>query len=189
MFKKNVSTFERTMTGFLAATVSQLVQEFIKSIWEKNCKICALLEGGKQYFYFLSALYAIDVKFHHINRPHGDQMDSKLYFSGKHYLYGYKVQVPVSPLGFVVFFSEHCPGSAANLSIFRTELASHVLLSAKDASAKDNFDVDGNGRRLKHWEILFDEGYTEAQREARAIIPKKKEPQAVVVYDGKEKKC
>lgn len=69
--------------------------------------------------------------FHHMNRPQGIQTESNLYFSGKHYLYKYKVEVSVSSLEFAVYTSRHFPGSNVDISIFRKELNKHKQLTKK----------------------------------------------------------
>ncbi|KAJ0393800.1 hypothetical protein ATCC90586_001320 [Pythium insidiosum] len=48
--------------------------------------------GIKKFDNFPSALYATDVKFQQSNRPGGTFLDVKKYFSGKHHLYGFKVE-------------------------------------------------------------------------------------------------
>lgn len=86
--QKNIGTLKRMMTWFVKAMVSPLVQEFIKSVRQKMCNMPAYCNNRKKFPNFLSALYATDIKFYHTNRPHGNQMKSKLYYSGKYHLYG-----------------------------------------------------------------------------------------------------
>eukprot|EP00171_Calliarthron_tuberculosum_P002383 IDg2383t1 len=47
------------------------------------------------------------------SRPYGNMQESKVYISGKHKLYGFKVELSVRPNGLAVDFSTHCPGSVS----------------------------------------------------------------------------
>ena len=46
---------------------------------------------------FPYARFATNVTFQQCNRPMGNHQESKSYYSAKHKLYGYKVEVPVFP--------------------------------------------------------------------------------------------
>lgn len=57
-------------------------------------------------------------------------------------------------------------------SIFRKELASHMLFIDKFSSEKNSFDVIGSGRGSKHCVIFSDKTYAGLQRDFCAINPK-----------------
>ena len=71
------------------------------------------------------ALYATDVTFQVKNRPSGNHEESKLYFSKKHGLYGYKIEYSVLPNGFAICSTEHHPGHKHDLEIFRDNTSFH----------------------------------------------------------------
>lgn len=117
IFKKRDSTFEKLMSHLIASTVNTLNEKFIVDVGDDTCTMEIILEKKKQFKHNPNALYATNVKFLHKNRPQGSQLESKLYFSGKHRSYGYKVEVVVSSLGFAVYNSRHYHGFKANISI------------------------------------------------------------------------
>lgn len=165
------------MIRFVEANVSSLVQEFITSVRQKQCNLLALCNSKKQFLNFPSALYSTEDKFHHTYCPHGNQMESKLYYSGKHHLYGYKIQVSVSPLGYAIHASKHFPGSVANVTIFRIEMENHSLVYHKQKRLEWHIWRRWYRERAQTLEYVFDKGYTSAHRDVRAIIPKKKKAQ------------
>lgn len=124
------------MVKFAAATVLNLVQDFIVFFKEKQCKISSLCSSRKQFSNFSSALYATGVKFHLTKRSHGNHMKSKLFYSGKHHLYGYKIEVCVSPLGFAVYARKRCSRSVSDVTIFRKEIKNQLMLIAKRTMRK-----------------------------------------------------
>ena len=72
------------------------------------------------------ALYATDVKFQPTHRPEGKFTEQKHYYSGKHHLYGQKIEVSVSPEGLCVDMSDSFPGSVHDLTIFTKQLTKHL---------------------------------------------------------------
>lgn len=132
MFEKKIfGTFELMTTRFVEAIVSPLVQEFVTAVRQNQCNMLELYNNKKQFPNFSSALYATDVKFHHTNRPHGNQMERKLYYIGKHHLYGYKIKVFASPLAYAIFANKPYPGSVADDSIFRKKMTNRLFCTTK----------------------------------------------------------
>lgn len=66
---------------------------------------------------FKYARYATDVTFQQSFRPSGSIEEGKAYFSGKHKLYGYKVEVSVLPNGMAIGATRHYPGAVSDLRI------------------------------------------------------------------------
>jgi hypothetical protein len=77
------------------------------------------------------AKYVTDVKFQPALRPQGRFAESKHYFSEKHKLYGFKVEVSVAYPGFAIMFSQHEPGSVSDFTIFNARLQHHQLALLK----------------------------------------------------------
>ena len=134
-----------------------------------------LQEKGTLFQNFPFCLEAIDVTFQQANRPSGNMQEGKVYFSGKHKLYGYKVEVAVRPNGIASDFSKHYPGSVSDVSILYDRIKSHQCrLEKRDEEEKieDNFPM--SERFGDSWGLLMDKGYQGAADQIRAIIPKKK---------------
>ncbi|KAF0702705.1 hypothetical protein AaE_015766, partial [Aphanomyces astaci] len=121
------------------------------------------------------ALYATDVKFQPAERPKGRFNEQRHYFSGKHKLYGLKVEASVSPEGLCVDMSDHCPGSVNDLTMFMDRLTVHRTSLAKMETEMAINDVgeqfdDHRG----YWACLVDKGYVGIMHHTRGIHPKKK---------------
>jgi hypothetical protein len=97
------STFEKLVSRVIRLVSPLFSNRFIKAISMSEQRRTRTFEN------FPFALYATDVKFQVSNRPAGKFMEQKHYFSGKHKLYGYKIECSVSPSGQVVHLSSHYP--------------------------------------------------------------------------------
>ncbi|ETV66649.1 hypothetical protein H257_16953 [Aphanomyces astaci] len=120
----------------------------------------ALREHGTTFRNYPYAKYATDVKFQPSHRPSGRFGEQKHYFSGKHKLYGLKIEASVSAQGLLVDMGPHEPGSVADLTMFRKRLDVHVTNLKKtptEATVNDN-----------------DKGYYGLTESVRAIHPKKR---------------
>ncbi|ETV77330.1 hypothetical protein H257_08776 [Aphanomyces astaci] len=113
---------------------------------------------GQKFVHYPYALYATDVKFQPSHRPSGRFGEQKHYFSGKHKLYGLKIEASVSPDGRLVDMSPHVPGSVADLTLIRNRLDEHQRFLSKEASKS----------------MINDKGYIGLAASLRAIHPKKK---------------
>ena len=133
------------------------------------------------------ARYATEVKFQQCNRPSGNMSEGKVYFSVKHKLYGYKVEVSVLPSGLAIGCTKHYPGSISDLEIFRNNSGFH-----EEASKKVVVDqsYDDNGlheiHRMDYWGILADKGYQGASEDFRVIHPIKNPPRGVLSTEDQE---
>ena len=66
-----------------------------------------LRESQHDFKSFPKALHATDVTFQQAFRPSGSIEEGKRYFSSKHKLYGYKVDVSVLPNGLALDMTPH----------------------------------------------------------------------------------
>lgn len=64
------------------------------------------------------ARYATYVTFQQSNPPSENMAEGKNYFSGKHKLYGYKVELSILPIGNFIRCTNHHPGSLSDLKYF-----------------------------------------------------------------------
>jgi len=103
----------------------------------------------------------VDVTFQQANRPSGNMQEGKKYFSGKHHLYGYKFELSVRPNGLASAYSQHHPGSVADITILESRL-------------------DINKRHPNYWAVLLDKGYQGSREMFRALTPHKKPPRGVL---------
>ncbi|ETV97303.1 hypothetical protein H310_09651 [Aphanomyces invadans] len=113
--------------------------------------------------------------------PSGRFGEQEHCFSGKHKLYGLKIEASVSPQGFMVDMSSHQPGSVADMTMFRNRHDVHV-----DALTKkpDEVMVNDNGEQFQPhptlWAVLVDMGYVGLSHTIRAIHPKKRPVQGTL---------
>ena len=138
-----------------------------------------LQEHGKTFKNYKYARYATDVTFQQSNRPTGNMQEGKKYFSGKHKLYGYKTEVSVLRIGLAINYTAHYPGSVSDIDIFKNNINFH-----KKALIKE-FTVDDFGELSVefplYWAILLDKGYQGIKEFIRAIHPKKKPQNSILL--------
>ena len=103
LFKFKGPTFERMITKYVLLVSSLLYKLLLTRITSKFT-MNKLLHSDQRFYNFTEALYAVDVTFQQLYRPSGGIAEGKLYFSGKHHLYGYKEEVSVLPNNLV----DHC---------------------------------------------------------------------------------
>ncbi|KAH9083228.1 hypothetical protein LEN26_021054 [Aphanomyces euteiches] len=121
-FGMRTPTFEKVVMRILNLVEPYLFEQFVRPIAMKT-----LLTTSKRIQRFPGVLYAIDVKFQPTNRPSGTFDDAKRYFSGKHNLYGYKLEASVSPSGKYLLLSSHRPGAVFDLIMFVDRLETHRI--------------------------------------------------------------
>ena len=111
--------------------LGQLVQYFVTSLSISN----------KCFKYYPCVRYATDVTFQQSNRPSGSLEEGKEFYSGKHKLYGYKVEVSVLPIRLAIQCTDHFPGSVADINIFHKDMDFHKLALAKSDQEKGYSDM------------------------------------------------
>ena len=130
---------------------------------------------------FPEALYSVDVTFQQSFPPSGAIQEGKLYFSGKHKLYGIKMEVSVLPNGQAISCSDHYPSSVSDFEIIQRRIGIHKLLLAKNSAESNTLDVGMHADRYpQEWAVLADKGYQGLQDIVRAIIPIKRPPRGVL---------
>lgn len=133
----------------------------------------ACLEEKKLFKSFPFARYTTDVTFQQTNRPTGNIQESKLYYSGKHNLYGYNVEVSVLPDGLAIGCSRHYAGSIADIDMLHKNQTFHEYALEKD---EDEKELEDDGLLVDEhpdsWPLLADKGYQGAAETFRAIHPK-----------------
>ena len=171
LFKMKTCTFERIISGFINMLAPHLYETCVRKLEEK-WTVAKLRSSNTTFQHFHMARYATDVTFQQSYRPSGSMAEGKKYFSGKHKLYGYKVEVSVLPNGFAIGCTKHHPGSVADLEIFRHNRIFHEEATRKYVTdlSFDDMDIVPE-HSADYWAILADKGYQGAVDELRVIHP------------------
>ena len=144
---------------------------------EKVRAVSYLQEKGNAFQKCHYAVEAVDVTFQQFNRPSRNMQEGKRYFSGKHRIYGYKVEVAVRANGLASAYSKHYPGSVSDIGILTDRLDEHKWRLEKpeeDREIEDNNPLASTFPN--HWAFLADKGYQGAQAYIRCHLPHKKPP-------------
>ena len=121
------------------------------------------------------ALEAVKITFHQTDRPSSNMQEGETYFSGKHKLYGYKVEVFLLPTGIATAISKHYPGSIHDFTIFTRQHHAHKRRIAKineDDQYIDEYTL--SDKYADQWAVLEDKAYHGRQELFRVIRPFKK---------------
>lgn len=173
MFNIKTSTFERTVVKFLSMISPHMYETFVKGVPTKYT-LRKLHSDGTMFKTFNFAIDAVDVTFQQANRPTGNHSESKVYYSGKHHLYGYKLEVCVRPNGLASDVSRHYPGSVADISIMSDRVSIHrarLQKTGSDTTIED--EADQSDVYPNEWAVLADKGYQGSHEMIRSITPYK----------------
>ena len=95
-----------------------------------------------------------------INKPGGDHLESRAFFSGKHKLYCMKVEASVYPNGEACNWTAPAPGAKADITMFRDNIIFHKASTRKSPAAMATVDHgEGCERHPRRFGILLDKGY------------------------------
>ena len=185
MFDMKGPTFQKLIMGYLEIIGPELYKFAVTRMNSKYTMKKEMLEG-QVFSTFDFCRYATDVTFQQTNRPSGNMREGKLYFSGKHKLYGYKTEMSVIPRGYAIGCSKHRPGSISDIDIFYDNLDFHESSEAKGSDMAE-LDDDGelNNTYPNQWGILGDKGYKGGTRHIRMIHPDKKPINGTLTADEK----
>ncbi|ETV89984.1 hypothetical protein H310_15175, partial [Aphanomyces invadans] len=112
----------------------------------------------------------------------------KHYFSGKHKLYGFKIEASISPEGLLVDMSPNEPGSVFDLTMFRNRFDDHLqALSKTDNELAMNVNGELFREHVTSWAVLVEKGYIGLAPLVRAIHPKKKPVGGVLDRHGMDR--
>ncbi|ETV77449.1 hypothetical protein H257_08866 [Aphanomyces astaci] len=128
--------------------------------------------GGFRHFPY--ALYAVDVKSQPSLRPTVRFAEQKHYLSGKHHLYGYKIEAAVSPDERCVAMSNAHPGFVHDLTFLHTRREPHttnLTKSACEAALPDHGEL--SAEYMTTWACLVDMGFIGVNHTLRGIHPKR----------------
>lgn len=182
-FKIKPATFERMISRFLPIICSKLHKLFVSDV-ATHYTLDELDTQKKTFKNFPFAVEAVDVTFQQSNRPSGNMQEGKRYFSGKHKLYGYKMELTVRSNGLASSYSRHYPGSVSDFNIFQQRIEKHKKRCEKTEEDEDMADnYEGSEEWPKHWAILADKGYQGGDQIMRVISPYKKPIRGVLTAE------
>lgn len=163
------------MTCLCVCQVFDIVEPVLVTEFIKPTTMATQLRDGQRFRHHPFALYALDVKFQPAFRPGGRFNEKKHYFSGKHKLYGFKVECAVALPGVAVHVSRHYTGAVSDLSIALENKDTHKAMLKKTEDEQNDIDyAEGAPAYPSSWAILADKGYQGLQSALRTIHPKKK---------------
>jgi hypothetical protein len=173
IFMLKTPTFIKTITSFVRVVHPKLVDDQISKRADDE-KMHRLVTSGRAFVHYPCALYATDVTFQQANRPGGNMAEAMPYYSAKHKLYGYKVEVSVSPRGFAINCTDHARGNKSDITMFRDNSEFHQAMRAKTDRDRGVLD-DGPMSELypDEWAVLADKGYQGLAEHMRCIHPQK----------------
>ena len=118
MFGVSASSFERLVMKFVHL-ISEAVYDSYVEYQARKWSMEPLKSKYRCFRKYPMARFSTDVTFQPIFRPSGSIEEGKKYVSGKHKLYGYKVEDSVLPCGMALGGSLHEPGAVFDLVIFQ----------------------------------------------------------------------
>ncbi|KAK1932496.1 hypothetical protein P3T76_012080 [Phytophthora citrophthora] len=138
VFKIKPPKFQKMILSFATVLSPYLYERFVVSAADKFT-MEALVLGGNAFRNYPSARYTTDVTFQHTNMPSDQMKERSAYYSAKHHLHGYKVEVSVLPNGLAIYCTDHYPGSEADIEVFRKNHKFHLqhLLKTESVMTKD----------------------------------------------------
>ncbi len=182
-FSVKVPTFMRLIPGFINNIVDACVTHFVTSVF-KQSRMSALFEQDTIFESFPFALKAIDVTFQEANRPSGNMQEGKVYFSGKHKLYGFKVEFAVRPNCLASAFSRHYLGSVSDINIMYRTTAKHqerLLKKGEDEEFEEDYLL--KEKYPEHWALLADKGNQGSDEFLRCVTTHKKPKRGVLTRE------
>ena len=117
----------------------------------------------------------MDVTFQSIWTPSGTYDERKLYYSGKHKMYGLKSQCIHDRKGRVVHCISGEKGATHDLTICKDNINIVKNVLRKDIYLSEDEDGSENNEEM-YWFVLVDAGYKGLQHLTNAILPHKKKP-------------
>jgi hypothetical protein len=130
-------------------------------------------DEDEEYEAFPKAKFVMDVTFQSIWTPTGTYDEKKLYYSGKHKLYGLKSQCIHDRKGRVVNCIAGERGAIHDLTICRDHIDELKNVLRKEEVDKEH---ESESKEEDYWYVLVDSGYKGLQHIANATLPHKKKP-------------
>lgn len=176
VFNIKAGTFQKMILSFTEAIAPYLYDKLVAAVADKFTMETLVLSGNA-FKYHPFARYATDVTFQQTNMPTGLMQERSAYYSAKHHLHGYKVEVSVLPNGLAINCTQHYAGREADIEIFRRNHSFHLQHLLKSDSEKHLADDGPMAEEHQGmWAVLADKGYQGLAVDFRAVTPHKKRP-------------
>lgn len=137
--------------------------------------ILQVIDTRRTFKRFSYARFTTGPTFQQANRPMGVMQEDKEYFTRKHKLYSYEVEVSVPPIGIAVSCCSHYPASVSDVDIFHDMIDFHRTALKQTGGDNDvsdiRFFIDNY---LDEWAVLADKEYQGGAEFLRTITPHKK---------------
>lgn len=170
LFRLSAATFERQIVNYLVKLSPHFYEIFVEHE-AKTRTMANLVASGKTFRMYPCALYAVDASFQQCCRPSGAHNEVMFTYSGKHKLYGKKVEVSVSPSGYVLNVSDFAYAAKHDKTMFDSN-EFHANIRLKQVNERTLDDHGPLKDQFPHeWALLADKGYQGLQHTCRAIIP------------------
>ncbi|KAG4038818.1 hypothetical protein PC123_g25623 [Phytophthora cactorum] len=173
IFRIETPTFIKTITGFIEVVAPKLHEAWVASQLDDS-SMRALVTSGHTFQNFPCALYTTDVTFQQSNRPSGSMAEAMPFYSAKHKLYGFKVEVSVNPRVLAVNCTRHSRDNTADTTMFHNNKVFHQ--SARCEADGDHRLADNGSLATDYpeeWVVLADKGYQCLGDHVRCINPEK----------------
>ncbi|OWZ18544.1 hypothetical protein PHMEG_0007338 [Phytophthora megakarya] len=123
-FAINPPTIQKTVLKYVTM-LSPFLYEYFVEDGHPQWGMREIVVAGKTFSDFPCARYATDVTFQQANIPYGLCEDRSIYYSGKHKLRDYKVEVSFLPTAKATNSAQHYPGHVSDVEVFRKNQAFH----------------------------------------------------------------
>ncbi|ETP14257.1 hypothetical protein F441_10791 [Phytophthora nicotianae CJ01A1] len=176
VFRVKTPSFQKMVTKFATVLSPFLYETLVASALERF-PMKKLVLGGQAFTNYPYARYATAVTFQQSNMPAGRMQERALYYSKKHHLNGYKVEVSVLFNGQAVNCTQHFPGNTGDIDVFRRNAEFHLQALCK-VDGDDEIPDDGRlvAQYPSSWAVLADKGYQGLARDFQAVTPYKRAP-------------
>lgn len=125
----------------------------------------------RQFRFNEVARQATNETFQQSNCPSVIVKEEKTFYSGKPHFYAFRLETSVFLNGLVIAQSKIIPGSEADIKMFRSNQARHVVEFLKcenEIDIKDNGDLYSSSKRI--WDLLIKKWYIGVSSNAWAIF-------------------
>ncbi|KAG2875071.1 hypothetical protein PC118_g24117 [Phytophthora cactorum] len=155
IFHVKTATFIKTTTSFIRVIAPRIYDDWVnEKAQEENMRM--LVTSGRT------------------PTGPGNMAEALPYYSAKHKLYGYKVEVSVGPRGFALNCTGHARGNTYDITIFRRNEAFHHTTRRKtdeDRTLRDTGIL--SAEYPDEWAVLADKGCQGLEQHMRCIHPTK----------------
>lgn len=171
-FKVKSCTFQGVVTKYVTNIANQSYKIFVQK--QRLLHAVQKLIGKSRIFRnYPYAKHATDVIFQQGNCSCSTEEEGKRYYSGKHHLYGWKVNLLVLLSGLAINHTKPCPGSVPKIENFRNNMFWHQSATKTSSNEKDVEDNKGLANNFEDYRgVSLDKENIEMNSTIRALYSK-----------------